>query len=311
MFFKSAETKKTLTEATPDKTIYLLSVTPQSLYLSYHFANNGFFPIILETPDKAKELEKEEFILKEDRLLQRSKFKIHANYQMQKEGCLLIIPQTRASLKNKLLLLSPTKLKNASVVCLDFEQNLNFLSDLLQKQVIRGTMSGFIEYGKKQLTLSGRQPAITLSCEEDHAAVQTLKNALNDGSINIDILPDAAQNFWSAFIPYAAASLLSATSGKTISAMTKNPEGRQYISDIINELVLLAQRNNVDVSSSEMLRKIYNIPYSYTYPLQQNPSNKDELNRFFSVLMQKNETTGRQTPLLRSLLKQIYNKTLA
>ena len=148
MFFKSSETKKTLPSATPDKTVYLLGYSPQSLYLFYHFQNCGYYPIILETPDKATEIEKDEFIIKEDRLLQRNKFKIQTSCQMQKEGCLLIIPQTSSSLKNKLLLLSPTKLKSAQIIFLDFEEDIGFLVDFLQKPIIRGTMSCFIKLSK-------------------------------------------------------------------------------------------------------------------------------------------------------------------
>mgnify|MGYP001034078378 CR=1 FL=1 len=158
MFFKSSETKKASPTTTPDKTVYLLGYSSQSLYLSYHLQNNGYSPIILETPDKALELGKDEFTIKEDRLLQRSKFSIQTSYQMQRECCLLIIPQTSSPLKTKLLLLSPAKLKNAHVIFLDFEEDMTPLVDFLQKPVIRGTMSCFIEFSKRQITLSGRQP---------------------------------------------------------------------------------------------------------------------------------------------------------
>lgn len=311
MFFKFQDTKKTLSTITPDKVVYLLSYSPQSLYLFYHFQNNGYFPIILETPDKIVEMEKDDYVLKEDRLLQRTKFKLQTAYQMQHEGELLIIPQTTSSLKNKIPLLSPAKLKKAQIIFLDFDEDISPFVDFMQKQIIRGTMNCFIELTKKQITLSGRQPTITLSCEEDHPAVRILRTSLSNEGINIDTLPNAEKNFWSAFIPYTAASLLSAATEKSIATMTKDPDNRQIISDIINELVALALKNNIDISASEMLRKIYNIPYSYTYPLQQDPKNQYELNRLFSILTKRNKTDEKKIPLLRNLFKQIYNKTLA
>ncbi len=309
MFFIHTETKNEK-KFTPDKIIYLLGFCPQSLYLFFHLQNNGFSPIILETPQKISEVEKDEFIIKEDRLLQRCKFKIKLAHKMEYPCQILIIPQSTTPIRNGLCLLSPSKLKNIPVVYLGLFEKTSFLTDVLETPVIFGSLTGFPELEKKQLSVFGRNSTLTLSCESTNSAAYILKDALKNSTIDITLETDQEQNFWNSFIPYAAGSLLSAATGENIFTMTKSPEQRQLISECLMELSQIAITNGTKIDTDNMLRKIYNIPSSYTFPLQKNFKNgsSHEFNKLSGVLTHKTKINTVKTPILRKLFKQIYDK---
>ena len=311
MFFNHPETSPLNADA---PLVYLLGLNDKSLFLTARLQDAGANTVILTSPNQISELAAKELVVKEDRLLQRKKHSLHTDFALRHDFDLLIITSSSSSLKSDLTLLSPAKLQNALILNLSLLETPSLLTDIIRTPVVNGYLQCFVEYDPKpQLNILGRNQSLTVSCTDEHPLAAFLSHWLRPDDTEIIASPDDNYNFWYYFIPYAAAALISSSLNKPIYTIAKDEQGRKSIDSCLKELLAIASAHKVTINHADMLKKIYNIPADYIFPLQRDTRNGtfSELNTISSLLLQNSDFKNFKISVLRGIFKQIYDKTLA
>lgn len=311
MFFTKAASQS-LSETPKAAPIYLAGCSPLAIFLAFRLQKQGHRVILLDSPRNLQTFDAADVVIKEERTLRSHHLRFETAYSLDETPQLLIIATETNNLRSTLTLLPPRRLKNIPIISLTLPGRHNLLAKYLGTPYVQGYFSGWLMYDKHQLSIMGFQTSLQLGLEESDRRTVFIRNLFNGTEIEIETVPDSKQNFWHYFIPYAAASLLSAAYEKNIFNFTKKETERRLIDECLKELIEIAAINGTTVEYADVLRRIYATPSAYLYPLQLEISHRNPacLSTLSSLLLGYCGTNGK-FPQIRALLKSLSDKILA
>lgn len=311
MFFTKASSPS-LSETPKTAPIYLAGCSPLAIFLAFRLQKQGRRVILLESPRNLKTFDAADVVIKEERTLRNHHLRFETAYSIDETPQLLIIAAETKKLRSTLTLLPPGRLKNIPIISLTLPGRHNLLASYLGTPFVQGYFNGWLMYDKHQLSIMGFQTSLQLSLEETDHRTLFIRSLFDGTEIEIETVPDARLNFWRYFIPYAAASLLSAAYERNIFNFTKKETERRLIDECLKELIEIAAINGTTVEYADVLRRIYATPSAYLYPLQLEINRRDPtcLSTLSSLLLGYGGANGK-FPQIRALLKSLSDKILA
>lgn len=303
----AAPLKTAPTEGTP---VYILGDTALAYFLALKLTAAGTRVIVMAGPKENASLATNGITLKEDYQLQKLHYRLETALWLKEDPRMLIIAAESSRVKAMLTGISKNKIKTCPVISFTRLKNKNFISDILGIQVISAYFDGWLHYQNQLVTAYGRSPSITLCCESLTETVQEFENLLTDTKISLQSGKTSSQVFWDYFCVYAPCSLLTAASGKTIFEVTKNKQLREQLTALLKEIVKLLPEQIPLYEPEELLKRIYNIPSNYVFPLsaQVRLRQTGDID-FISSVIQENAFHNKcLLPLTNQLLKNIYEQ---
>lgn len=310
MFFAKTDSDNE-TRPLPDEAVYILGANPLALYLASRFAESGERPLLLGSAPVLSAV-KHEFVIKDERFINRQKFQPETAGAVSVKPKMLIITAESSQIKSQLLTVLPDKIKDIPIIIFTLQQDSSLVSECLRQPLIQAYFHGCLSADKNNVSLIGRQNNVCLNCSSEHPQFQLIDSLFREAKIETVFDNDAKHAFWAYLAPYAAISLLSAAQNKNIYHLTKDEEARRELDLLIEDLQKLALKDDVALEHTEILKTIYNIPSAYVSALQIAVSNKDckEVDNISSLLTAVAEAAGISTPAIQRQLGLIYNKTL-
>ena len=272
----------------------------------------GHRVIVLAGPKENTSLSTNGITVKEDYQLQKLHSKIETALWLKETPELLIIASRSSRTKAMLTAVSKNKIKNCPVISFTRMKDKNFISDILGVPVISAYFEGWLSDKNQIVTAYGRNPEIILCAETGSAAYQTMEKLLADTRIGLRTNSLPLQAFWNSFAVYAPCSLLSAASGKSIFDITKNKELRKQLQTLLKEIVSITPRVLPPFDADELLKRIFNIPSSYNFPLaeQIRLHQTGDIDFISSVIQEASFQNKCTLPLTGLLLKSIYEQII-
>lgn len=323
MFFRKdilnakPETENTEDEVKPlpsdNRPIYIVGANALAYYLGAKLIDAGHNVIILGGKENTN-ISTNGITLKEDSTLQKTKYKFNTSFWIKEEPKLVIITAEAGKINSALTAVSLNKIGLAPVLCFTPLKDINYLEALVGSNLFAAYFDGFLQLDDQQLFLHGRTPLIKICKNQSWEKENPFLNIFSYTSLNISYETDEEFCFWEYFSGFAICSLMSAVHNKSIFEITKDKKLREDLRPLISEITSLAESDNVALDGEQLLKKIYNTPMNYSFPLQDeiNTGKHGEINLISSVLVNasrkgknKFQNTG-----LNALLKKIYNLIL-
>lgn len=294
------------------KPVYILGDTPLAYFLGIKLHTGGLYTIIMAGEKNNTSLSTNGITLKEDYQLQKLHCRLETDIRQKEEALMIIIASDSSRLKSDLLSLSKNKLKNTPIISFSHTKDKGLISDILGHPVTQAYYDGWLQYNNQQILVYGQSPEIILCTENTSETYQTFENLMQKANLGLsnNTIEDLA--FWNFFCLYAPCSLLTAKSEKNIFEITKNKALREQLLTCLKEIVLLPPKTLPPYDPDEILKKIFNIPSLYEFPLAaQIISGKTGTLDFISSVIQQ-ATFEKQCllPTINSLLKELYEQTL-
>ncbi len=314
MFFNiSSLDSETIDITDSPETICILGINAASLCLAYRLQECGHHLTIIDSPERLSFfLPEKELQVKEERLLQRKRTTINTSFQIEETPSLLIIASETPYLMSNLTLLSSPKISKVPTLNLSLFCDNALISNFTHGPVLSGYLTSFSHWEKGQLNILSPSQ-IDSSCGNQHPVFTQIQKCAKNSNISLCAVPEAGINYWNNLIPYSLASLLAEESGKNIYTFTKDGKGRQQIDNLLDELLKLAVADKAPVERVEILKRIYHIPSTFKFPLQNFSKDKKiiEIKTISTHLLKCAEASDIKIPTLRLILKGLYNKILA
>lgn len=311
MFFAKTDSENKPFQPLPSEAVYILGTNPLGLYLASRFAEGGERPILIGSAQALAKIN-QEFVIKDERFINRQKFTPNVTSSINVKPKALIITADSSQLKAQLLTILPSKIEKIPVFLFTLLRDTGFVSECLRQPVIKAYFHGCLSADRNNISLIGRQNTICLNCSAENDKFQLIDSLFRKTNIETVFESDDKRALWNYLAPYATVSLLSAAYGKNIYHLTKDEDHRRELDSLIEEIQKLAFIDNVILEHTEILKIIYNIPSAYVSGLQNALNMKDskEIDNFSSMFMSLVEKAKTQPPVLRHLLSILYNKTL-
>ena len=294
------------------KPIYILGDTAFAYFLAVKLHTCGLRTIIMAGEKNNTNLSTNGITLKEDYQLQKLHCQLETNIRQKEEALMIIIASDSSRLKSDLLSLSKSKLRNTPIISFSHAKDKGLISDILGHPVTQAYYDGYLQYTNQQILVYGQSPKIILCTENTSETYQTFENLMK--KINLELSNNTIEDlaFWNFFCLYAPCSLLTAQSGKNIFEITKNKALREQLLTSLNEIVLLPPKTLPPYNPDEILKKIFNIPSLYEFPLasQITLGKTGTLDFISSVIQQATFEKQCLLPTINSLLKDLYKQTL-
>lgn len=295
-----------------DKPVYILGNTAWAYFLAAKFELGGIRTIILAGEKENTSLNTNGITIKEDYQLQKLHCRLETSLWQKEEALAVIIACDSSQLKAGLLSLSKNKLKNTPIISFSLTKDKNFISDILGHPVTQAYYEGWLKLANQQILVYGQSPEITLCTNNTSETYQLFASLTPKANLTLknNSIDDLA--FWNFFCLYAPCSLLTAKSGKNIFEITKNKALREQLLTSLNEIVLLPPKTLPPYNPDELLKKIFNIPSAYDFPLaEQITSGKTgSLDFISSVIQQAAFEKKCLLPATNELLKNLYEQIL-
>lgn len=312
MFFNKTETEDKTPISHPDEAVYILGTNALAIYLAAKFSENGEYPIILGSTRELENIQ-HEFIIKDERFINRQKYTPITACSITHKVKALIITAGSSHLKSQLLTILPNKLSEETPILLfTVLKDSSFINECLRQPIIKSYFHGCLGGDKTSISIIGRQNNIYISCSAENKNFSKINTLFRENLAETIFTPNETNAFWNYLAPHATISLLSAAHGKNIYYLTKDEALRREMDSVINEIQKMAKKDKINLDHTDILKTIYNIPSGYISSLQTALSTKDikEIDNFSDILSNLATKSKISTPTINHLLNLIYNKTL-
>lgn len=293
--------------------IYIIGANALAYYLGAKLTDAGHNIIILSGKENTG-ISTNGITLKEDSTLQKNKYKFNTSFWIKEEPKLVIITSPAGKINSDLTAVSLKKIGTAPVICFTPLKDINYLEALVGNNLFAAYFDGYLHLDDQTLYLYGRTPLIKICQNRTWEKENPFPNLFSYTTLNISYETDENLCFWEYFSTFAICSLMSAVYNKTIFEITKDKTLREELTPLINEVEELAKSDEITLDKEQLLKKIYNTPMNYIYPLQEeiNSGKHGEINLISSILVNASRK-GKckfQNTELNNLLKRIYNLIL-
>ncbi len=322
MFFKKSTPKNKTSENSPadipeqkaekHAPVYIVGDNALTCYLAAKLSPFRKVVIISGTSENTS-LSTNGITLKEERALQKQRCIFQTSFMIREKPEVLIIAASPHKIKAAIAATASKNIGDAPVLCFTPLKNFNLFTGLFNENIFRAFFDGYLSLENQQLSQLGRQPSITLCMDEKNPYFQLINELFVLSDITTRTETDETSAFWNYFTTYAAGSLLSAYFNKNFAQITKDKSLRDNIKPLVKELCTIAKSENETINEEEILKKLYNTPNSYIYPLQAEFSlgkigELDLLSSCFLDISQKKKLPNTE---IRKILNKLYNIILA
>ncbi len=296
-----------------DKPIYILGGTALSRYLAAKFAEAGKRVVILTGSADKNKLNTRETTIKENFGLGKKHYAFETAAWTREEAKLLLITSPASTLRADLSAVISEKTGNAPALCFTLLKETAWLRDMLGANFAQAVFHGWLVEENRQIIFSEKKPAATIYTPLDEKLKKITEECFSAAKIKLDFSKNKNQIFWQNFSVYAAASLLTAASGKELSQTLKNASAVLLLNRLSEELCALSETDNVKLVPKEIIEKTSAVPAGCTLPLQNEVRNGKtaELNMISSVILPAAEKNKQKIPELKKLIFGVYNTYLS
>lgn len=280
--------------------------------LAARFSEAGENVILMAGVKENANLSANGITLKEDYQLQKRHYKFKTALWLKDSPRLLIIAEESPRIKAALTGITPSKIKDCPAVSFTRLKDPGLIRDILGIQIIDAYFDGWLRSRDQQIIVYGRTPQISLCCPDDTVTFLLLQKLLEPLKMPIIPAEDSEQCFWDYFCLYAPCSLLTAMHGKNVFELIKNKTLREQLHSLVNEICRLAPSHINAPLADDVIKKIFNIPSDYLFPLQTEISrgNAGDIDFISTILQQASINRKQPLPETASLLKQVYQMLL-
>lgn len=303
----SPESKDLVSSSAP---IYILGDNTLAYYLAGKFSSSGEKVVIISNNFVSSNKVFNNISLKEDYNLQKNRCSFTTSFWVKEHPKLLIITSSINNFKASITTLSPSKLKATPILCLTPLKDISYLQAFLDKEIILGYFDGYLGQKDTNITLYGKAPSLKICLNaKHHSEIDFIADTFKKIQIDSSTEEKKELCFWDFFANYAISTLLATAYNKSIFDITKDRQKRETLRDLASEISLLAKSENIDIDTEDLLRKIYNIPSSFSCSLRGDILQKKtaELNYICTVLLNVAQKNQCQTPTLTNLIREIHN----
>lgn len=161
--------------------------------------------------------------------------------------------------------------------------------------------------------------ACTIHFGNDPQSSKNIDNVidlLTKASIKYNFTIEAEKEIWSKFIFIASFGLITANYNKTIGEVLENPDMKQQVNEIMNEIYALSKEKKVCLHNSivkESIEKGYKFSYETKTSFQRDyekKGNKDEREIFGGAILKLGEEYGIETPVTKLIYESIERKKI-
>ncbi len=293
--------------------IYIIGNNPLAHYLGCQLQSAGHQVIMLldrtlsQTPPSTIEIS-----IKDDRRLTQQHCSLDAALSMQKNAELVIITSFPNQFNTAVAALSPLKIKDAPVICFTPFKDMSYLLPIISNNLYSAFFNGYIISRKNSISLEGRTPDISIYSHNQQEPDPKVLEIFASASIRVTKGEDRLFDFWQYIIPYALCSIWSAAENNKISTLLKDKNNAQILHSLVDEFCAMAAVDGITPNKNSIMKKIYNIPANYVYPLHQSIINngKNDFNFLTSLITKTSLSQEINIPQTYKLLKKLYNSAL-
>jgi len=253
-----------------------------------------------------------EISIKDDRRLTQQHCSLDAALSMQKNAELVIITSFPNQFNTAVAALSPLKIKDAPVICFTPFKDMSYLLPIISNNLYSAFFNGYIISRKNSISLEGRTPDISIYSHNQQEPDPKVLEIFASASIRVTKGEDRLFDFWQYIIPYALCSIWSAAENNKISTLLKDKNNAQILHSLVDEFCAMAAVDGITPNKNSIMKKIYNIPANYVYPLHQSIINngKNDFNFLTSLITKTSLSQEINIPQTYKLLKKLYNSAL-
>ncbi|MDD4555855.1 MAG: 2-dehydropantoate 2-reductase N-terminal domain-containing protein [Alphaproteobacteria bacterium] len=301
-------------ETVKDQAIYILGDNALACFLAMKFTKAGEKVVLITNKEKASTLSNNGITIIENHSLQKNHYKFATTFWLKETPKMLLITSDAIKLNASLTAISRKKIVNTPVLLFTPIKNPLYIKNILENDIYRAFFDGYLLNQSDQIILFGRSPSVTFSPKGRKKKQSSLITAcFNKADLTLKTEKDEEKAFWDYFSVYTACSLVSAAYNKNIFDVIKDKDKRERLIPLIMEICKLAKHDGVDLNSDEILKKIYNTPLSYPYPLQVEiaKGKAGDFDLISSNLINISRKNKCKIDELDALLKKIYNIIMA
>lgn len=248
--------------------IYILGDNALACFFAMKFSKAGEKVVIIANKERASSLSNNGITIIENHSLQKNHYKFETTFWLKETPKLLIITSDSVKLNASLTAISRKKIVNTPVLLFTPVRDTLYIKNILENDIYRAFFDGYLLNQSDQVLLFGRSPSITFSPKEKKRKNKIILDCFEKAGLSPKTEPSEEKAFWEYFSVYTACSLVSAAYNKNIFDVIKDKEKRETLIPLIREIAQIAKYDNIDLNNDEVLKKIYNTPLSYPYPLQ-------------------------------------------
>lgn len=313
LFTSAADSRPAPADA-DTRPIYIIGANALAVFLAARLQDSGRRVIMVSDPDTNTALSTNGVVIKEDYSLKKNRYRFNTSFWIKESPRLVIFTTSAPQLKSAATVVSPQKLGAAPILCFSLLKDNSWLRAIFGNNIINGYFEGWAVNGEQQVAVLGRAPSLTLSVGEYNSSgtAETIKELFDSASLNCRISEDAPAAFWNYFAVYAVGSLLSAAQNQNIFDILKNKAMRENARPLLEEVAALAAAEKAAADVDALLKKLYNIPNNYVFPLQDDfhKNRPGELAGLSDIITETARRGGCRIPGLSRLLKQLYHRSL-
>ncbi|MDR1693871.1 MAG: hypothetical protein LBR70_01570 [Lactobacillaceae bacterium] len=293
--------------------IYILGDNALAVYLAIRFINSGEKVILIPNKETASTFSNNGVTLVENHNLQKSHHKFDTTFWLKETPKMLIITSEASKINAAITSISRKKVEDVPVVLLTPVRDIQYIKNILGNDIYRAFFDGYLLQRPTQINLYGRAPSITICAKGNEKRNNTVKDYFEKAGFGIKTEKDEIKAFWEYFTVYTACSLISAAYNKNIFDVIKDKDKRDKMIPLISEICLIAKNDGAKIDQEEILKKIYNTPLSYPYPLQVAVAQgkAGDIDMIGSNLISAARKYKITMPETSILLKKIYNIIMA
>lgn len=293
--------------------IYILGENALAIYLAIRFTASGEKVILIPSKENASTLSNNGITLIENHSLQKSHHKFATTFWLKETPKMLIITSEANKINAAITAISRKKIENIPVVLFTPIRDIEYIKNILNNDVYRAFFEGYLMKKPTQINLYGRAPSMTLCKKDNEKRNQIIKDYFEQIGIPVKTETDEIKAFWDFFGVYTSCSLISAAYNKNIFDVIKDRDKRDKMIPLILELCKISKADGGSDDQEEILKKIYNTPLSYPYPLQAAlcQGKAGDIDIISSNILNTARKYNISTPETGILLKKIYNIIMA
>ncbi|MFV0625767.1 MAG: 2-dehydropantoate 2-reductase N-terminal domain-containing protein [Alphaproteobacteria bacterium] len=314
---KTVQTQKVedekISEEEKNRKIYILGDNALACFFAMRFSNSGEKVVLITNKGTASRLSNNGVTIIENHSLQKNHYKFDTTFWLKEAPKMLIITSDAIKLNASLTAISRKKIVNSPVLLFTPIKDTLYIRNILENDIYRSFFDGYLLSQSDQVLLYGRNPSISFTPKSKKKNDKIISSCFEKAGLSVKSESTEEKAFWDFFSVHAICSLVSAAYNKNIFDVIKDKEKREKLIPLINEITQITKHDGVELNSEEVLKKIYNTPLSYPYPLQVEIS-KGKAGDFNLISSNLSEIANRskcKIDELNSLLKKIYNIIMA
>jgi len=252
-------------------------------------------------------------LLREDNLLQKKRVQIQTKTTMNENAKMVILAIHPDTQKSLMTYFSPGKASDCPIISFchtSSPENFNLLS---RTNPVPAYFDGYTSFiSDNTLVVHNTRAEIMLSTNEQNPHFDTIHNVLSKTYFKINFSSNDIQNFWKHFVPYVACSLFSCKYGNNLKETTKNPELRQFLTLLIDEILSVAPFES-QLKKEQIITGSYSAPKNYTYPLIDDikKSRGGELMFIQNILLQQPASKTSPIPTITGIINKTIKQILS